>query len=384
MEIGRIISKLRTEQQLNQRDFASLLGVSNGAVGMWETGKRQPDLDTINKIADFFGESTDYLLGRTEQRQSSVSTSSQDTIVLQRLKELLEEEPGVDFYSNVSHIPVNILYQYANGELSPNAYDLCKIVETLNTSADYLFGKSNTSHPSEPQHEIYSRDGFPSILEREMDGNYLETELADKLNVPISYIKKMLSGKEQPSADILFMLAQIFEKSTDYLLGFSKKSKESYYDGTFPFEMNPTALKRIQTLLENNLDEYTAEELGLNTEELLSFYNYGFLTHISVLIKLCQEHSLSADYLLGLSDSKLSIISQKDNDEESLLKLLRKLDEPYRKKVEGFIADQVLQQERDFYMRSSVAADDALVKAGKDNMGKSLPSNGTEGGTKVG
>ena len=50
MEIGRMISKLRMEKGLNQRELASLLGVSNGAIGMWETGKRQPDLETIKKI----------------------------------------------------------------------------------------------------------------------------------------------------------------------------------------------------------------------------------------------------------------------------------------------------------------------------------------------
>lgn len=63
MEIGRMISKLRTEKELNQRELASLLGVSNGAIGMWETGKRQPDLETIKKIATLFKVPTDYLLG---------------------------------------------------------------------------------------------------------------------------------------------------------------------------------------------------------------------------------------------------------------------------------------------------------------------------------
>lgn len=63
MEIGKMISKLRTEKDLSQRELASILGVSNGAIGMWETGKRQPDLDTIKKIATFFKVPTDYLLG---------------------------------------------------------------------------------------------------------------------------------------------------------------------------------------------------------------------------------------------------------------------------------------------------------------------------------
>ena len=43
MEIGKIISQLRNDKGLNQRELAIHLGVSNGAIGMWETGKRQPD-----------------------------------------------------------------------------------------------------------------------------------------------------------------------------------------------------------------------------------------------------------------------------------------------------------------------------------------------------
>ena len=50
MEIGKIISQLRNDKGLNQRELAIHLGVSNGAIGMWETGKRQPDLETIKKI----------------------------------------------------------------------------------------------------------------------------------------------------------------------------------------------------------------------------------------------------------------------------------------------------------------------------------------------
>ena len=37
--------------------------VSNGAVGMWETGKREPDFATIHRLAEFFHVSADYLKG---------------------------------------------------------------------------------------------------------------------------------------------------------------------------------------------------------------------------------------------------------------------------------------------------------------------------------
>ena len=39
------------------------LGISSGAVSMWKTGARRPRTDQLQKIADYFGVSIDYLLG---------------------------------------------------------------------------------------------------------------------------------------------------------------------------------------------------------------------------------------------------------------------------------------------------------------------------------
>lgn len=66
MEIGKIISKLRNERGLTQRELAKILGVSNGAIGMWETQKREPDLDTVKKMTSFFNVTADYLIGNEQ------------------------------------------------------------------------------------------------------------------------------------------------------------------------------------------------------------------------------------------------------------------------------------------------------------------------------
>ena len=57
---------LRSTEDLTQRDLANKLGITSGAVGMYESGKRFPDNTILNKIADYFHVSTDYLLGRTD------------------------------------------------------------------------------------------------------------------------------------------------------------------------------------------------------------------------------------------------------------------------------------------------------------------------------
>lgn len=40
-------------------------GLSPSSVAAWKAGRNKPSLDAVQKIADYFGVSTDYLLGRT-------------------------------------------------------------------------------------------------------------------------------------------------------------------------------------------------------------------------------------------------------------------------------------------------------------------------------
>lgn len=58
------LRKLRRERKLTQIELGNLLNVSNGTIAMWETDKRQPDIATLKRIAEYFNVSVDYLMGR--------------------------------------------------------------------------------------------------------------------------------------------------------------------------------------------------------------------------------------------------------------------------------------------------------------------------------
>lgn len=72
------IKELRTAHGLTQVDFAKKLSVSKQAVSNWENNNIQPSIDMLVKIADFFGVSTDYLLGRTAERYLDISNLSDE------------------------------------------------------------------------------------------------------------------------------------------------------------------------------------------------------------------------------------------------------------------------------------------------------------------
>lgn len=66
--IGDIISELRKDRNMTQRDLARVLNTSVATISHYETETNAPDIVSLIKLADFFGVSVDYLLGRTRLR----------------------------------------------------------------------------------------------------------------------------------------------------------------------------------------------------------------------------------------------------------------------------------------------------------------------------
>ena len=58
------IASLRKAKGISQKEFGRILCVAQNTISNWENGNREPDRDMYLKIADFFGVSVDYLLGR--------------------------------------------------------------------------------------------------------------------------------------------------------------------------------------------------------------------------------------------------------------------------------------------------------------------------------
>lgn len=66
----RLIS-LRKEKGLSQYSLADKLGCSRGLISNYEQGRREPDFNTLLKLADYFNVSTDYLLGKSNIASTS-------------------------------------------------------------------------------------------------------------------------------------------------------------------------------------------------------------------------------------------------------------------------------------------------------------------------
>ena len=62
-----ILKRLREELQLTQEQLATRLNISRSRLASYEQGTREPDLEMLEILADFFNVDIDYLVGRTDQ-----------------------------------------------------------------------------------------------------------------------------------------------------------------------------------------------------------------------------------------------------------------------------------------------------------------------------
>ncbi|WP_079908237.1 helix-turn-helix transcriptional regulator [Paenibacillus sp. 32352] len=93
------LEKLRISNGWTQEEIAKKIGVARTTYTNYEAGKREPDIETAQKIADVCGVSVDYLLGKTnvtseEAKELEGAPEAARPIIrsLARAKELDEED----------------------------------------------------------------------------------------------------------------------------------------------------------------------------------------------------------------------------------------------------------------------------------------------------
>lgn len=92
------LKRLREEKGIYQKDLADKLHITRATIASYETGKSLPSLDVVLKYADFFECTTDYILGRTNERNLTITKDkdieiihNKDTVVQEAAISLLKE-----------------------------------------------------------------------------------------------------------------------------------------------------------------------------------------------------------------------------------------------------------------------------------------------------
>ncbi len=59
------IKEMRIKNCISQAELGRIVGVERSTICQYETGKRKPDIDSLNKMAEYFNVSVDFLIGRS-------------------------------------------------------------------------------------------------------------------------------------------------------------------------------------------------------------------------------------------------------------------------------------------------------------------------------
>lgn len=87
---------LRTEKKLTQKQLADILHMQNTAISKYELGERNPDQDTLIKLAQYFNVSLDFLMGNSDIRNPYEDKDKYDPVDdIEEAMKIILEQPGL-------------------------------------------------------------------------------------------------------------------------------------------------------------------------------------------------------------------------------------------------------------------------------------------------
>lgn len=92
-----ILFELMDSKNVKQKQLSETIGVSQGNISDWKSGRSSPGIDILPKIANFFNVSTDYLLGLDDvlNRKDNLKHLSKNEIeCMEKFKQLTQTEQG--------------------------------------------------------------------------------------------------------------------------------------------------------------------------------------------------------------------------------------------------------------------------------------------------
>ena len=209
--IGGKIAELRKEQGLNQKELARKIGVSRSALSLYEINRREPDLETVKKIASLFGVTTDYLLGAEGDTMGTEETINEITQRVGRNIRSIREQAGLSQreFAEGFGVSAGAVGMWETGRREPDINMLIQIAHFGGTNLDDLVMKELTPPvPLYVQNMIYLRKKI----------GYSQSEMAMELGLQgPSSIDIVESGKCELPVSKLIHLAEFFRVTMDQI-----------------------------------------------------------------------------------------------------------------------------------------------------------------------
>lgn len=209
--IGGKIAELRKACDMSQKELANKLSISPSTVGMYEQGRREPDLETVKKIASLFGVTTDYLLGAEGDTMGTEETINEITQRVGRNIRSIREQAGLsqDEFAEGFSVKQPTVANWETGKRQPDLNMLIQIAQFGGTTLDDLAMKDLT-----PPVPLYVRN----MVSLRKKCGYSQGELATVLGLQgASSIDLVESGKCELPVSKLVHLAEFFGVTMDQI-----------------------------------------------------------------------------------------------------------------------------------------------------------------------
>lgn len=210
-DFPRIITFLRKERGLSQKQVAGDMGISQALLSHYEKGIRECGLDFLVKTAEYYGVSTDYLLGRTVQRNFTADPfeAAEKEVVINTEKGSMINKINRSLLMNTTSVIYDLLAKIGSKHLT-NA------VSNYLMSAEYVIFRTIYNSEKNNSQTMFSLDknryknltDASMILDLEIINELIEN---DKLTLTLS--PDVISVCFEKDAPSLFNLIQYSERN---------------------------------------------------------------------------------------------------------------------------------------------------------------------------
>lgn len=210
-DFPRIITFLRKERGLSQKQVAADLGISQALLSHYEKGIRECGLDFLVKTAEYYDVSTDYLLGRTVQRRPVAMTADQlpESDEVGHMKGNMINQVNKKLITNTTAVIFDLLAQMGEKQLTNAVSNYLMCADYMVFRTIYCADKSNTQTMFSLDHRRFKNLTAASMmLDMELIGAVIER---NKLSLALS--PDIISSYFDKGASSLFNLIQFSERN---------------------------------------------------------------------------------------------------------------------------------------------------------------------------
>lgn len=215
-DFPRILTYLRNEKGLSQKQVASDLGISQALLSHYEKGIRECGLDFLVKAAEYFEVSCDYMLGRTVQRKLASVTADDlpESDEIRHLKGNMINQINKKLLMNTTTVIFDLLAQMGNKKLT-------------NTVSNYLMNSEYQIFRT-----LYSADSHNSQNMFSIDQNRYKNLTLASMMLDLEIIGTIIEKNELSLSLSPDVIMNYFEKGASSLFNLIQYSERNIKNAT--------------------------------------------------------------------------------------------------------------------------------------------------------